>query len=288
MDFENIDRILVEYKEDQRLSSGWFGNPIIHYHDAYEIMFLLESDNEMFVQDSLYRMRDRQIVFIPPYMVHSIEYKPGTRYLRYILNFENEYIAPLFEAANGAAVMRDLEKRQITVVDLSPQRFAKMSALFLELHRTYDKFMNKFSDLNEMRMMLALADAVAAVYEFIKNNTVNRVNISTDNLVRQIVKYIDDNHMEPITLEMIENEFHFSKSYISHKFKDATGMTFIEYLQYARVAEAQRRLTKAGATIQQVCYQCGFKNIQHFYRVFGKITGSTPGVYQSSASAKIT
>ncbi|HHV96245.1 MAG TPA: helix-turn-helix transcriptional regulator [Clostridiaceae bacterium] len=81
-------------------------------------------------------------------------------------------------------------------------------------------------------------------------------------------------------MESLEKRFHFSKYYLSHIFKQLTGFTIIEYVQHRRIIEAQRMLRYTNKDIIEIGYDCGFNNIQHFYRVFSKITGTTPLHYR--------
>ena len=46
-----------------------------------------------------------------------------------------------------------------------------------------------------------------------------------------------------------------------------------------RIIEAQKIFAgDPHVSITEVCYKCGFNNIQHFYRVFKKITNSKPSI----------
>jgi len=284
MDSELIDRLFIVYKDDKELMSDR-GHPTLHYHDAYEIMLLLEADNEMFVYDSHYFMQSGQIVFIPPYTVHRIYYKLGTRYRRYILNFEHDYLTPLLNAMEGAAIADDFKNRITTIYTLDMQGLTKISAQFMALLKAYEAYRKKKSDINEMQARLALASTMLSVYKFMTAGAAKDTTVSADKLIQNIVGYINRNYMNHITLEMIETEFSVSRSYISHKFKKITGVTFIEFLQCVRVAEAQKLLTQIDSSISWICYECGFNSLQHFYRVFKKVTGTTPGEHQKSNKA---
>jgi YesN/AraC family two-component response regulator len=79
---------------------------------------------------------------------------------------------------------------------------------------------------------------------------------------------------------LLEEKFYLNKFHISHVFKEITDFSVIEYVQQRRVIEAQKQLTYSQKKIIDICFDCGFNNIQHFHRVFKKITGVTPHKYR--------
>lgn len=101
-----------------------------------------------------------------------------------------------------------------------------------------------------------------------------------ESIIQKIIKYLDMHYMDNVTLDIIESEFFLNRYYIAHTFKEITGYTVIEYLQYRRIIEAQKQLRETQREIVEICYDCGFNNIQHFCRVFKKIARTTPFKYR--------
>ena len=66
-----------------------------------------------------------------------------------------------------------------------------------------------------------------------------------------------------------------SSYYLSHIFKERTGMTFIEYLSGVRVGEAKRLCAETDMTINEISEQCGYMNVTYFCKVFKRMTGMT-------------
>ncbi|HHW49780.1 MAG TPA: helix-turn-helix transcriptional regulator [Clostridiaceae bacterium] len=86
--------------------------------------------------------------------------------------------------------------------------------------------------------------------------------------------------MNPITLELLSKKFYLSKFYISRIFIEITGFSVFEYLQHRRIIEAQKMLKNSRKEIADICYDCGFNNIQYFYLVFKKMTRTAPYKYR--------
>ena len=60
------------------------------------------------------------------------------------------------------------------------------------------------------------------------------------------------------------------------------GISLVNYLQYKRILEAQKLLLNSDMPIIEIGMECGFTSVQHFYRVFKKITGLTPKEYKKN------
>ncbi len=66
----------------------------------------------------------------------------------------------------------------------------------------------------------------------------------------------------------------------TNQFKAVFGVTFMQFLHYHRVRFAQRLLVKTDRQITSICFESGFNDLAHFYRVFKKITGYSPRKYR--------
>lgn len=64
------------------------------------------------------------------------------------------------------------------------------------------------------------------------------------------------------------------------RFQKALGMKPIEYCQQMRVAEARRRLETSAASIDQIGWECGYRDPASFRKIFLRIVGLTPADYR--------
>ena len=92
----------------------------------------------------------------------------------------------------------------------------------------------------------------------------------------RIADYISVHFSEKITLELLSDEFHFSKNQIINIFKKKYSMTPIEYLSNIRIRNAQRLLEVTGKTAQSIALECGFNDYTAFYKLFVKYSGVSP------------
>jgi AraC-like DNA-binding protein len=71
----------------------------------------------------------------------------------------------------------------------------------------------------------------------------------------------------------------------SRQFKQTYGMTFQEFLIRRRMTEAVRLLKNPSASVTDVCYTVGFRDLSYFARTFRRYVGMTPSRYKTDLEA---
>ena len=78
-----------------------------------------------------------------------------------------------------------------------------------------------------------------------------------------------------LSIEELADEMMISASYLSRRFKQSTGQTFLDTLNTQRVKRAAALLKNGGRT-SEVAEKTGFSDYKHFCAVFKRYTGMTP------------
>lgn len=99
-------------------------------------------------------------------------------------------------------------------------------------------------------------------------------------LPAMIKHYIDYNFQNPITLDSLEKQFHYSKFHVSRVFFEETGETVIKYYNDKRIAYVKAMLCK-GATVSEMVEKLNFSSIYSFSRWFKNAVGVPPSEYKS-------
>lgn len=113
----------------------------------------------------------------------------------------------------------------------------------------------------------------------------DRENLVRNEVVREIVAYVDENFAEGITLEQISLDFHMSISHISRQFKRLTGMTYSNYISARKVEKAKTLLVNSSDTIAEIGRNSGYSDYFYFLRSFKKATGLSPTQYKKRYGA---
>lgn len=90
------------------------------------------------------------------------------------------------------------------------------------------------------------------------------------------IRKIKDNYFEKISVESISEELSISPSYLSRKFKDITGQTFLDFLNRYRVVQAVKLLHTGKYRVYEISEKVGFSDYKHFCTVFRRYTQMSP------------
>ena len=103
----------------------------------------------------------------------------------------------------------------------------------------------------------------------------NKDSLKYDKQIEEILKYINNNLSEDLSILILSDKFFISKYYLMHKFKKETGYTLHNYVLQKRLLMA-KELIKSGESVTKASLQCGFKDYSSFLRSFKKMFNTTP------------
>lgn len=96
--------------------------------------------------------------------------------------------------------------------------------------------------------------------------------------IQEIRQYLDENFDHPVSLTMLENQFHYSRFYIEKEFKRLTGESVIKYCAARRLNAARQLL--ADCSVTETAERLGFSSVFVFSRAFKNQWGISPAGYQ--------
>ena len=95
-------------------------------------------------------------------------------------------------------------------------------------------------------------------------------------VVQKAIEMIEARLQGPPTLGELASCSGLSPSYFSHIFKVITGMRFQDYLMEIRLNKAKDLLKNINLRIKNIANETGFKDPNHFCRIFKMKTGLNP------------
>jgi len=102
----------------------------------------------------------------------------------------------------------------------------------------------------------------------------------TDELVLMAQQRINNSYHEVATIGELIGGIPASRRNVVRRFKQATGITPIEYLQRTRIEAAKKMLEQTGKSIFEVMIDSGYNDQKAFRQVFKKSVGMTPKAYR--------
>lgn len=117
-------------------------------------------------------------------------------------------------------------------------------------------------------------------YETISHKTLISKNAPGRNdLLSEILAYMNKRITEPITIEEICHEFYISRSSLQALFKTHLNTSPKNYLLNIKLQKSKELIRQEQYTISEIAYMLGFSSIHYFSRLFKKYFNTTPSAY---------
>lgn len=254
----------------------------------YEIIYLESGTFLLTVEERRYICKKGDVIFLRPGQPHCLESLDGCSISQPHVHFDLQYDSfseLVYVSYKDLADFTREEKMWIRPdlfadTDIGPllkisdmQEFRELlfeiiSAFFLkaELHQ-----------LDLKQKMLRLLQMV------IRDNLDTYEETAAKSDIPAMVKeFLDYNYKNVISLETLEQQFHYSRYYLSRAFADFTGVPIIKYYNAKRLAYAKEML-REGAGVTRVANELNFNSIYSFSRFFKNAAGCSPTQYRSAA-----
>lgn len=103
-------------------------------------------------------------------------------------------------------------------------------------------------------------------------------------LVENAKIYIKENYHEDLLLSNIAKAVFVSESHLSRVFKQRTGESIVDYINRVRLTHAKEMLLSTNLSIDDICWKCGYKSKNLFYKYFKLMYQVPPNKYRTDAS----
>ena len=101
----------------------------------------------------------------------------------------------------------------------------------------------------------------------------------SNELVCNILEYINSNINEEISIDKLSNLFFFNRTYIMKRFKKELKISINEYINSMRIYNSLG-LFKDNNYISSIGYKNGFNSLEYFSETFKKVLGVNPNTYK--------
>lgn len=253
-----------------------------HWHEHIEIMLITKGSFFVNIEGSVSRTLPGDLVVIDSRDVHSIcAAEPSSEMI--VLKFdprilcpagdrsvEYKYVIPfLFSGTKIRKIFRADSMAEVDVTEL----METMERDFREKPYAYEISLH----MNSLRLFLALLEArrrEGVLFGIDKIESVSRF--------AELFRHVARNPSAEITTEEAAKLCSMSYGYFCRTFREASGMTFKEYLHHTRITRAQHLLLTTEMNIAECAAAVGFSDVNYFIRKFRERTGTSPGSYRRS------
>lgn len=259
-------------------TKGDTGDLNFHLHDMLEIYVYVSGNADFIIRDSYKSLKFCDILFTFPNELHRPVIKSDEEYERFYITLPLDAFEDFDECEDSPLScflsVRDSDSRIIELDDEERSAFLRVLGKISEYieangrggYLTYSYFLRALYILNRAKSISIPADASLAP------------------ILKEVLGYISENYASLMTVSEIAKHFHVSSSYLSSLFSSSMKVGIKQYLQYKKISGAKMMLSK-GASVTDVCFECGFNSCSHFISVFKEATGMTPNKYRAMTAS---
>lgn len=238
-----------------------------HYADTIEILLYENLEGSIRIGGQEFCLEGKQAFFIAPNLVHSVFYR---------------------KCDGKATVMKINVNRLKTMLDMEQIMAAYGKGLrdirywlpdYDELERIAGIFSKSLSTIEILKVMLNLLEIM--LRNASDSGMRPPLSAGDNNELCNIISWTEKNFQRKITLDEISEFMGYDKHYFCYKFRSATGITYLNYVNRLRLFHACDRI-RDGVSVKEVCEECGFENLSYFIQLFKKHMGMTPKQYAMS------
>ncbi|MBO4390771.1 MAG: helix-turn-helix domain-containing protein [Lachnospiraceae bacterium] len=123
---------------------------------------------------------------------------------------------------------------------------------------------------------------IHSVFTSLARQCANARSFTSDNIIDDIIDYIDTFYNENITLEKIAPLFGYNSSYLGKIINRKLGRKLGAYLDEVRIQKASALLKESDLHVYKVAELVGYRNVDYFHVKFKRYTGLSPAEYRKS------
>lgn len=259
-----------------------------HWHTSIEMLYFLQDSATVLVGNNSYNVHFGDLIIINAGEVHSVtgdkdatpthlvlKVLPELLYISSNDSFETQYLLPFTIA--GFTQNRLIRKKHLK----SSPVVALMDEVYNEFHmQQYGYELSIQANINKIFLwILRYWQAQGMQIEQLFRNN------STDyKRLKKLFEYVHNHFHEPISVKQMAHMCNMNYSYFSRYFKNLTGKTFVEYVNYIRLTEAEKLLLTTDLNITQIAFDTGFSSASYFIHMFKKHKGISPNQMKKHSS----
>lgn len=249
-----------------------------HYHEEYELIYILKGEGVRIVGDNLSNFRPIQLVLVGPWLPHlwkNVESDTRDETVDIIvikftslIGGQGIFLIPEF------GLISDLLNQSQRGLTFSMETIHRVHVLLLAM--TTSDGPNKIINLLQVLKILSESKDTKTLTS---NEFTLPTSFSNKTRLKKIINYISDNFTEQISLEELAREASMTPSSLCRFFKNRTNKTIFQFINEFRIGKACQMLISGTMSIKEICFKSGFNSLTSFNRIFKEYKRITPKEY---------
>lgn len=244
----------------------------VHYHQDIEFVFVLNGEVLLRSGYCSYTLKAGDIFTNCGHEIHNLA-SNGKDNIVALIQPSTYFFSQYFPTLSKSCYRTYTRKGMASKHD-------RLKELLLEilLHSLSRDFDYRNQCINLMIDVIGHVEKYFNLFAFDEDIVVNFEgdNPVTIERISRIISYIYQHYSEKISLKELAGMEYLSEFYISHIIKNCTGMSFREFLCFARVEASEIPLLDTNKKISQIAREVGFSTTAYYEKYFYRWFKCTP------------
>ncbi|MGZ3838198.1 MAG: AraC family transcriptional regulator [Flavisolibacter sp.] len=252
-----------------------------HYHPEYELVYVEATTGIRHVGQHISSFMESDLVLIGPNIPHlNFDYGIQTAYHQIVVQLKEHFLGEAFkETPEFSNISRLFERAKmgLSFGGVTKNRVAEIL-----------RNMPSLSHFDQLIKLLEVFQILANSNEATPLNTQDTsVKLFLDDKIRMgaIYKYIHAHYNRKPDVNAVAANVHLSTAAFCRYFKKQTKMTFTDFVNQYRIAQAKTLLLKE-ESVSATCYEVGFESLSYFNKLFKKSMGENPSAFKKRHIAR--
>jgi len=254
-----------------------------HSHQEYEVYFFHAGSCRYLIHNQIYDLEPGDILLMDGMTLHKPNVHPHSEYVRSVVHFLPQWIEGLLEELGSLYLLDPFRELGHCLIRTGENEESKRLEKVIDHLNNLRKNSGLLNIYQETEIKVLLLEMLIILHRFTQKSGVKPLNekVGKAKHAESIATYIQANYMKKLDLDSIATELNFSKSYLSHLFKEMTGFTVMEYVMACRLTQVKYLLEmEPGKSIKEIASESGFESASHFSRYFRDREGITARQYR--------
>ena len=243
-----------------------------HWHEQLELHYIVEGSADFRLGQQSLRVEKGDLLIANHNEFHS-GYCTGVPYMANVIIFDMGDLSR--ELAKKNYVFQSVIRGDGVIHDLIQRIFAEVQSQesgYKQLCRALVTELFVYLCRNYVVEMLPERDSAK------RKKDLERLNA--------VLSYIEANYNQRITVEQLADMVCLSEDRFGHLFREGVGQPPLQYINTMRLRKALNMLKTNQYTVTEVADAVGFRDYNHFGRLFRKQYGCTPNEIKRGAMEK--
>lgn len=284
---KKLHSLAIEQKENAKHGEAFFpiqkyitrlapDYPVVtnHWHEEAELTLVTKGNCCYQIDLIEYKVREGDILFIPPLRLHSISLGTGGEYFSETYVFHMNFLGGNSTDICSTRYLTPIMNQELSIPYLiTPEHpvYASLRKIFNQITSLYDDAVTGY----ELALKALLLQALFLLLQYSNKNTFPDTEAYSDKL-KSVLDYIELHYAEPISVSELAKLCYFSDYHFMRFFKKHMSMTCVEYINNLRLEKSVELFEQGNSSILDVSLSVGFRNLSYFHRAFKKKYHMTP------------